>query len=103
MSERDEALRVLEGTLATALRQGTRIATGVVAAGLLVAAFASSGRATWSMGVVNAGILLFIMLPTARVVLMMLAFLKDRDYRFAAIAAGVLTIIVLGLLTAART
>ena len=42
------------------------------------------------------GIALFILLPVLRVVIMLIVFLQQRDYRFVAIAAVVLAIIGLG-------
>jgi uncharacterized membrane protein len=52
--------------------------------------------------IVTLGIGLFILLPVLRVFLMLLVFLRDRDYRFSAIAALVLAILALGLLIGMR-
>lgn len=47
---------------------------------------------------VKAGITLFILLPVARVALMLFIFLRERDYVFTMISALVLTIIGAGFL-----
>jgi uncharacterized membrane protein len=44
------------------------------------------------------GVALFIVLPAARVALMLLIFLRERDYAFSLISALVLTIIAAGFL-----
>jgi len=52
--------------------------------------------------VVTAGIALFVALPIVRVSVMLVEFLRRRDYRIATIAALVLFIIVLGIVLGAR-
>jgi uncharacterized membrane protein len=54
------------------------------------------------MRIATVGIALFILLPTLRVLLMLLVFLRERDYRFTAIAALVLAIILLGFAVGMR-
>ncbi len=49
------------------------------------------------------GIALFVALPIVRVAVMLVDFLRRRDYRIAAIAALVLTVIVLGIALSVRT
>jgi len=46
--------------------------------------------------IITAGILLFIVLPVLRVLLMLIVFVRERDFRFGAIAMLVLAIILLG-------
>src|SRR3546814_20358434 len=53
--------------------------------------------------IITAGIVLLILLPAFRVALMLIAFLRDRDYRFAVIAALVLIIIFAGFVLGLRT
>jgi uncharacterized membrane protein len=77
----------LEGLLAGVLHYGTWLACAVIALGLAVS---SNGH------IVAAGIALLILLPVLRVALMLAVFLRQRDYRFSAIAALVLMIIFLG-------
>ncbi|HQT78476.1 MAG: hypothetical protein B7Z80_24980 [Rhodospirillales bacterium 20-64-7] len=94
----------LEKLLARVLLQGTWIASAVVAAGLLLAFIRPSGLppALAGMRVMTAGIALFIMLPVLRVLLMLIVFVRERDNRFAAIAALVLAIIILGTVLGIR-
>ncbi len=87
----------LERILARVLDQGTWLASGIIAVGWILAA---SGWRT--VGVVNAGVALFLLLPVLRVLIMLVVFLRERDYRFGAITALVLSIIVLGALLGAR-
>ena len=54
------------------------------------------------MRIASAGIALFILLPVIRVIVMLFAFLRDRDYRFSVIAAFVLAVTLLGLLVGSR-
>jgi uncharacterized membrane protein len=49
-----------------------------------------------SLHIVEAGIAVFILLPVLRVILMLIVFVRQRDYRYTAIAANVLLIILLG-------
>jgi hypothetical protein len=92
----------LERALAATLYWGTWVASCVVAVDLTLALLDSravlAGTAVGrDMRITTAGIALFISLPIIRVVVMLFAFLCERDYRFSAIAAMVLTIILLGL------
>jgi uncharacterized membrane protein len=85
--------RRLERLLGALLRYGTWVASGVIALGLAVTmagGFAGGAR------IVTAGIALLILLPVSRVALMLAVFMGERDYRFGAISALVLMIIVLG-------
>ena len=87
----------LERLLARVLDQGTWLASGITAAGWLLAA------AGWrSVSLIESGIALFLLLPVIRVVVMLVVFVRDRDYRFGIIAGVVLSIIVLGALRGAR-
>lgn len=89
--------RQLERLLARVLDQGTWLATASVAAGWLLAA------AGWrSVSLINSGIALFLLLPVMRVIIMLVVFVRERDYRFGVIAGVVLAIIVLGALLGAR-
>jgi uncharacterized membrane protein len=84
----------LESLLGGLLRYGTWIASIAIALGL------GAGLIDPRLGtrIATAGIALFILLPSLRVLLMIFVFGRERDYRFALIAALVLTIIVLGIL-----
>jgi uncharacterized membrane protein len=82
----------LEATLARLLSRGTWLASAVTGAGL-VFGFSTGHR---DLRMVTAGIALFILLPVLRVAVMLVAFLRQRDYRFGAFAAFVLIVIALG-------
>lgn len=88
----------LERLLARLLRYGTGLATCVIALGLALPLIGWPGAppATTSAQIVTIGIALFILLPVLRVLLMLIAFVYEGDYRFTAIATLVLAIIVLG-------
>ena len=51
-----------------------------------------------NMRIVRMGIALFILLPILRVLLMLLVFIRERDFRFAFISGMVLAVILLGIL-----
>ena len=72
----------LEGLLAGVLHYGTWFASAVIAGGLALALTASRG----GMRIVTVGIALLILLPVLRVAVMLMVFLRERDYRFSAIA-----------------
>ena len=55
-----------------------------------------------NMHIVTTGIVLFIMLPMLRVLLMLLVFIREGDFRFAATAGLVLAIILLGIFLGLR-
>jgi uncharacterized membrane protein len=89
--------RRLERRLATMLRLGTWAGSCIIAVGWLMSAIAEPALPRpAAMAVVRTGIALFILLPGLRVLLMAVVFVRERDYRFSAIAALVLTIIAVG-------
>ncbi|OWK38501.1 DUF1634 domain-containing protein [Fimbriiglobus ruber] len=93
--------RRLERFLAGLLQYGTWLASVATALGtalLLAEEYWNVQNPGLVSGtrVVTAGIALFILLPVARVLVMLAFFLRERDYRFVAIAALVLMIIFLG-------
>ena len=88
----------MEKALGAMLYYGTCLASSVIALGLLVAM--PSGAAGTRIAAV--GIALFIALPVARVATMLFFFLIARDYRFGAIAALVLGIVVFSYFVGAR-
>lgn len=83
----------LEARLARLLSIGTWLASAVIAAGLL-----GGGSSA-----VTIGVALFILLPVARLLLLLWTFLRERDYRFGALAAFVLAVITLGVVLGARS
>lgn len=97
MSESLSRDQQLQRLLARVLDQGTWLASGIIGAGWLLAA------AGWrSVVLIDSGIALLLLLPVIRVVIMLVVFVRERDYRFGVIAGGVLSIIVLGALLGAR-
>jgi uncharacterized membrane protein len=78
--------------LAGLLRYGTWLASGVTGLGLAISLVGPDGAP-----VVAAGVALFISLPVLRVLVMLGAFILNRDYRLAIVAAVVLITILAGL------
>ena len=78
--------------LAGLLRYGTWLASGVTGLGLALSL--AGVRATH---VVAAGVALFIALPVLRVLVMLGAFILDRDYRLVSVTTVVLVTILAGL------
>jgi hypothetical protein len=91
----------LEWLLAGMLHYGTSLASAVIGLGLGLALIDSRFSVPKlailrDMRIVSIGIALFILLPVVRVIVMFIVYLRQRDYRLAAIALLVLTIILLG-------
>jgi uncharacterized membrane protein len=78
--------------LAGLLRYGTWLASGVTGLGLAMSLVGPDGAHA-----VAAGVALFIALPVLRVLVMLGAFLLNRDYRLVIVAAVVLITILAGL------
>jgi Protein of unknown function (DUF1634) len=81
--------------LARQLRYGIWLASSVTALGMIVALFgrwiAPHGHTmTLGTGIVGKGIALIILLPILRVVLMLIVFLRERNYLFGMISGIVL-------------
>jgi len=90
----------MEWLLAGLLLYGTWLASIAIAIGLVLA---FTGSLTPGMQVVTLGIGLFILLPSSRVLLMLIVFVRERDYRFGLIAALVLAIIAFGVVVGMHT
>jgi uncharacterized membrane protein len=86
----------LERILGMLLHYGTIVASVVIAAGLVLSP--RFGVAGWR--VANVGIALFILLPVVRVGTMLFYFLRTGDHKFGAIAALVMSIILLSFFLA---
>jgi uncharacterized membrane protein len=81
----------LEPALGALLYHGTILASAVIALGLALAVgFGAAG-----MRVATVGLVLFILLPVVRVAAMLIFFLRAGEYKFGAIAALVMSIILL--------
>jgi uncharacterized membrane protein len=101
MSAEHAKSRRLEWLLAGVLHYGTWLASATIAVGLALSwigphAGAHQPAAWQNMRIVTAGVALFILLPVLRVVVMLIVFLRARDYRFGIVAGLVLVIICLG-------
>jgi uncharacterized membrane protein len=87
----------LERRLATMLQLGTWVGSIIISVGWVLSATGEPpSLPTAAVAIVRAGIALFILLPALRVLLMVVVFVRERDYRFGAIAALVLAVIVVG-------
>jgi len=91
----------LEWLLAGTLHFGTWLASAAIGLGLALALLDSRFSAPKlailrDMRIATIGIALLILLPVVRVVVMLIVYLRHRDYRFSAIALLVFTIILLG-------
>ncbi len=92
-------LPLLERLLAGLLNVGSWVASTVIGLGLALALIDSQS----GTHIVKLGIALFILLPSLRVLLMLVLFLRERDYRYSMIAALVLAIILLAFVIGVRT
>ena len=88
----------LNQLLARVLQRGTWLGSTVIALGMALPIIGGSGVSSAMMctRIVTVGIALIIILPVLRVLLMLIVFVRERDFRFSAIATLVLAIIVLG-------
>jgi len=88
--------------IAGLLKYGTWIASAVIAVGIALEILQRTGRLPFPAQsgslLVKAGVVLFILLPVARVMLMFILFLRARDHRCGMLAAFVLAMIGLGIL-----
>jgi uncharacterized membrane protein len=100
MSEPTANHPYLERLLAYVLQYGSWVASAVIGVGLALSLFGAHGAT--GVKIVTAGVALFILLPVFRVLIMCLVFLRERDYRFSAIAALVLVILALGVVVGLR-
>jgi uncharacterized membrane protein len=94
--------RRLEQWLAALLRNGSWLASAIIGLGIVLALidarFGTRNLALLpNLRIATFGIALLILLPTRRVLLMLTVFLRQRDFRFAFIAAIVLAMIFLGI------
>jgi len=93
----------LEKSLAALLRYGSWLASAAIGLGFAFALIDSRvGTRNLAilpnMRIASMGIVLFILLPSFRVLLMLLRFIRERDFRFAAAAGLVLVIISLSVI-----
>jgi uncharacterized membrane protein len=86
----------LESLLAGVLNFGTWLASTVIAAGIGLSLFYRGTTFLKGIQVMTAGIGLLILLPILRVIIMLIVFAKERDYKFAVAATVVLLILFAG-------
>ncbi|MGA9722208.1 MAG: DUF1634 domain-containing protein [Candidatus Binatus sp.] len=94
--------------MAVLLRYGSWLASAAIGLGFALALcdsrFGTRNLAILpNMRIAAIGIVLFILLPTLRVLLMLLVFIREGDFRLAATAGLVLAIILLGIFLGLRT
>lgn len=94
----------LEQSLATLLRYGSWLASAAIGLGFALALIDSrvgtrNSAILPNLRIASMGIVLFILLPSLRVLLMLLVFIRERDFRFAAAAGLVLVIISLSVIS----
>lgn len=97
----------LERLLARQLRYGIWLASTVTALGMIVALFGwrmapHEQTVTLGTSIVGTGIALIIMLPVLRVILMLITFLRARDYIFGMISCVVLITIGISVVIGLR-
>jgi len=95
--------RRLEELLAALFHYGSWLASAAIGLGFALALI-DSRFGTWNlpvlpnMRIATVGIVIFILLPTLRVLLMFLVFIREHDFHLAVTAALVLAIILLGII-----
>ncbi|MEX3980866.1 DUF1634 domain-containing protein [Paraburkholderia sp. EG287A] len=86
----------LERILAALLHFGTWAGSCAIAAGIALHWCASAAVAHFGNAALTAGVCIIILLPVARLMLMLAVYVAERDYRFASIAAFVLLVVIAG-------
>lgn len=92
MTRQTEASALLNRRLASLLSIGTLAASALIALGMLLR-WTGLVADTGGYAITKGGIALLILLPVVRVVVMLVTFLQDRDYRFGIVAGLVLALI----------
>jgi hypothetical protein len=97
----------LDRLLAIVLQYGSWSACVLICAGVTFEALANRGLPdriahTFSEEALRTGVALFILLPVLRVFVMFMVFARQRNYKYAAIAATVLAIVATGCVLGMR-
>ncbi len=87
MSRQDVAA---DRVLSLTLKSGAYMAFALIVAGLVLQFVAS-----WGSRVAAAGLLVLLATPVLRIIVACLQFLRERDFKYALVSFGVLTIVVL--------
>lgn len=90
----------LEHRLGRVLRAGGVVSTALLAAGLL--AFFVAPTVSVTSWLLNAGLVLLMATPVARVMVATLGYLASRNWLFAALAFMVLCVLIVGVVIAVR-
>ena len=83
----------LDSLVAGTLRWGAYAAFAVLAVTLLITPFVELGTAAQ---LYRAGVLVMMATPGLRVLIALLVFIRERDYKYSLVAGGVLLILLLG-------
>lgn len=86
------ASTILVSRLAGLLSIGTLAASSLIAFGMLLR-WTGLAADVGSFAIIQSGVALLILLPVARVVVMLIYFLHNRDYRFGIVAGLVLSFV----------
>jgi uncharacterized membrane protein len=92
----------LERLLAALLQYGTWAASLVMAPGIVLRATGHGAAMQAGSAALTAGVCIVILLPVARLMLMLAIYLAAREYRFAWISALVLLIVAAGCVAGVR-
>ena len=95
MSRQDVAA---DRVLSLTLKSGAYMAFALIVAGLVLQFVAS-----WGSRVVAAGLLVLLATPVLRIIVACLQFLRERDFKYALVSFGVLTIVVLAYVLGIQT
>jgi uncharacterized membrane protein len=87
MSRQDVAA---DRVLSLTLKFGAYMAFALIVAGLVLQFVAS-----WGSRVAAAGLLVLLATPVLRIIVACLQFLRERDFKYALVSFGVLTVVVL--------
>ena len=87
MSRQDPAA---DRVLSLTLKAGAYMAFALVAAGLLL-----RWAAPWGQKVATAGLLVLLATPVLRIVAACIQFFRERDFKYALVSLGVLSIVIL--------
>ncbi|HZE82637.1 MAG TPA: DUF1634 domain-containing protein [Candidatus Polarisedimenticolia bacterium] len=95
MSRQDVAA---DRVLSLTLKFGAYMAFALIVAGLVLQFVAS-----WGSRVAAAGLLVLLATPVLRIIVACLQFLRERDFKYALVSFGVLTIVVLAYVLGIQT
>jgi uncharacterized membrane protein len=95
MSRQDVAA---DRILSLTLKLGAYTAFALIVGGLILQHFAA-----WGPAVAKAGLMVLLATPVLRIVVALIQFLRERDFRYALVSFGVLAIVVLAYVLGIQT